>query len=349
MDGNNSNYDPDAGRLRALLLSLRYCYRASKEVKSNLLGLLISNHNASHGQLVENIYRKLMDSKSIDKMELATHVKKSMDTIAKLHDIDIHVLMIPDEAYPSRFKEISDAPFVIMAKGNIKALNPDKSIAVIGTREVAKEIYDSGIEFSMHLSQNGWMIVSGLARGCDSAGHIGCLKGQGITTAILPSSIEKIYPTDNKQLAVDIAEGNGCLISEYLSSERIQKYFFVQRDRLQAALSDHVLVLQTGIKGGTMHTVKFAQRYGKSVIAYLPGSFMQSNVDITGNRHLVDTKVATMFDDIDSLNTVLEHSEPGKKSTQGKARKPKTKSKTKKTTKKKDDDQLLIQGIGEQE
>lgn len=305
MDSHDSDGKYEAERIRALLLGLRYLYNIPKNTKSMILELLTTQAPASNSLLYEQISKLLIDQQCTDIDGLSRMLDKSTNALQRLKTSGISALMIQEKTYPSRFKSLTDAPFVLMAKGNLMALNPEKSIAVIGTRNVDDIIYNAGIDMSMNLAQRGWMIASGLAKGCDSAGHIGCLRGQGITTAILPSSIEKIYPADNKGLADEIVANGGCLITEYLSSDKIQRYFFVQRDRLQAALSDFLLVLQTGIKGGTMHTVRYAHQYGKPVIAYIPEE-RPSQIDISGNIHLVDKDKALRADNLESLIAILE-------------------------------------------
>ncbi len=300
--GYNKWHDqPEEDKLRALLLALRYCANLTKSTKSDILKLLVTHNRDTYGQLLESITKMVVDQQIVDSLSLSNLMEKATNSIHRLRESSIRVLMIPDEEYPSRFKLLTDTPFVLMAKGNLNALNPEKSIAVIGTRNADDIIYNAGIEFSTHLAKLGWMIASGLAKGCDSAGHIGCIRGNGITTAILPSSIEKIYPSDNKGLAEEIVANNGCLVTEYLSTDRIQRFFFVQRDRLQAALSDNLLVLQTGIKGGTMHTVRYAHLYKKPVLAYLPNISLSPLMDMTGNLDLISSNKAIRVTDIESL------------------------------------------------
>jgi len=301
VDSNDWQNRPDDDRLRALLLSLRYCSIKAKGFKSEILRLLVIASKDNLGEVSESISRMLFDQQYVESDYLNQLLDKSTMMISKLREHGISVLMIPDSVYPKRISLINDAPYILLAKGNLAALNPEKSIAVIGTRKADDVIYNAGIEISYRLAQEGWMIASGLAKGCDSAGHIGCIRGKGITTAILPSSIEKIYPSDNKGLAEEIVANNGCLLTEYLSTDQIQRYYFVQRDRLQAALSDNLLVLQTGIEGGTMHTVRYAHQYNKKVFAYMPLIDLPPQIDMTGNKELIHKNKAMGIADFDDL------------------------------------------------
>ena len=309
MENNEWLSRPGEDELRALLLSLRYINNEIKSIRSELLRLLVQTGKDKVGELYERISRLLYDQQHIDKSFISQMINKSLITITGLRENGISVLMIPDDEYPKRITLLKDAPFILFAKGNLAALNPDKSIAVIGTRNADDIIYNAGIEISIKLAQHGWMVASGLAKGCDSAGHIGCIRGKGVTTAILPSSIEKIYPSDNRGLAAEIVASGGCLLTEYLSSDQIQRYFFVQRDRLQAALADNLLVLQTGIKGGTMHTVRFANQYNKKVFAYMPSLDLSTHIDIMGNKELIFKKKAIGVSNIETLLECLEASD----------------------------------------
>jgi DNA processing protein len=290
----------DEDMLRALILGLRNCTDHPTKVKTEIQRLLLSASRPNE-VLFESIFRVLVDLQYLDSSRIWKLINKYMSTIRKLRERGISVLLIPDNDYPRRFKQLSDVPLILLAKGNLEALNPEKSIAIIGSRNADNLIYTAGIEISFQLAQRGWMIASGLAKGCDSAGHIGCIRGNGITTAILPCSIEKIYPSDNIGLAEEIVAHNGCLATEYLYSDSIQKYFFIQRDRLQAALADYLIVLQTGLKGGSMHTVRYACQYNKQVFSYMPLGNYPQKIDMSGNKELISTNKAIGFTDIDSL------------------------------------------------
>jgi predicted Rossmann fold nucleotide-binding protein DprA/Smf involved in DNA uptake len=102
-------------------------------------------------------------------------------------------------------------------------------------------------------------VVSGLAAGIDTVAHTAVVERQGVTWATLPGGLDVIYPPSNRRLAARIVETGGALISEYLPGTRPLPRFFVERDRLQAALADLVVVVETEPRGGTMHTVRVAR------------------------------------------------------------------------------------------
>jgi DNA processing protein len=156
----------------------------------------------------------------------------------------------------------------LYAKGNISLLCK-QGVAIIGSRETDEAYFKIGIELGKELSNN-YVINSGLALGSDTAGHEGALLGTGQTVAILANGLNTIYPATNKKLASEILAKEGLLLSEYPPYSKIQPYFFTERDRLQAALSLATIVIETGIKSGTMITVKFTERYGKNLLVVKP-------------------------------------------------------------------------------
>jgi DNA processing protein len=145
---------------------------------------------------------------------------------------------------------------ILFYRGNIKVLQMP-GIAIIGTREPTEAGTQAGIYFAEKFAEQGFNIVSGLAIGCDTTGHQGALNVKGATTAFLANGLdwESIYPKENLELAKNIVESGGLLLSEYPVGQRGNRYTLVERDRLQAGLSYATIVIQTGLRGGTMHAV----------------------------------------------------------------------------------------------
>ena len=176
-----------------------------------------------------------------------------------------------DEEFPRRLLETVDekgkpaVPAVIFYRGDLSILDKP-SLAVIGTREPTAEGKAAGEYYAKAFAGLGVNIVSGLALGCDTAGHKGAIAGGGVTTAVLAHGLNTIYPPENEGLAAKILETGGLLLSEYPVGTPVNRYNLVARDRIQAGLSDAVLVVQTKIHGGTMHAVRAAQAAGKPVL-----------------------------------------------------------------------------------
>lgn len=113
-------------------------------------------------------------------------------------------------------------------------------------------------------------VVSGLAFGCDKIAHQTTVDENKITVAVLPSGVDNVSPASNKNLAEKIIETGGCLISEYEPETKVRRGNYVERDRIVAAFSDAVFVVECGVESGTMHTVNFAKEYKRQIYSYLP-------------------------------------------------------------------------------
>ena len=183
---------------------------------------------------------------------------KAQEQFDFLADNEITAISILDNQYPSYYRLIHDFPVFLFTKGDFSLLNHKNSIAVIGTRNCTEIGRDIAKNTAIRFAEMKYNIVSGLAEGIDTAAHKGALEAGGKTTAILVS-IDNILPEKNKELAEEIVESGGLLVSENPPGTFINKGEFVKRDRLQSALSLGVFPIETDEKGGTMHTVNFAE------------------------------------------------------------------------------------------
>lgn len=201
-----------------------------------------------------------------------------------------------EESYPKALLQTvnedgkESVPLFLFYKGDL-SIADKKSIAIIGTREPSHEGEIAGSFFAKALAEKGVNIVSGLALGCDTAAHKGALEGLGVTTATLGNGLDKVYPPQNLDLAERIVSNGGLLLSEYPIGEESTPYTLVARDRLQAALSQSVLVIQTAIKGGTMHAVNAAAVVGKPIFAVEYKKNLSSEY-ISGNLSLIRQGIA---------------------------------------------------------
>lgn len=171
------------------------------------------------------------------------------------------------ELYPDRLRRLEDYPPYFFAKGKLDCLKKG-GIAVIGTREPSEMGKRWGTRIAELFTENGLTIISGLAIGSDTCGHLGCLNKGGETIAVLPSPIENVYPAENRKLLSEILDKGGCAISEYPMGTLMNKVNFVARDRLQSGLAIGVTVIETGITGGTWHAVNTGFKLG------IPVSFL---------------------------------------------------------------------------
>ena len=159
------------------------------------------------------------------------------------------------------------APALLYYKGDIAKANSTPGIAIIGTRKATPEGVKDGEYFGNYASSHGMNVVSGLALGCDSAAHRGALAAHGFTTAILAYGLAATSP-ENAMLQRNIEMAGGLLLTEYAPMVETSWQTLVERDRLQAGLSQSVLLIQSNIKkGGSMHAVNAAIEQGKKVFA----------------------------------------------------------------------------------
>jgi DNA processing protein len=192
-------------------------------------------------------------------------VEEDLDFI-EAHSIEL--ITIKDRRYPGRLLSTYDPPFMLYAKGTIHE-GALPAVAIVGTRRATSYGLAMAEAIGRDLAEAGVVIVSGMARGCDSAAHKGALSAGGLTTAVLGTGIDKIYPSENKKLYDEIAE-SGLLLSEFpLSTPPLAQNFPI-RNRIISGLSLGVLVIEAPFKSGAMMTARLALDDGRDVYA-LPG------------------------------------------------------------------------------
>lgn len=189
--------------------------------------------------------------------------KKEMENT---NNIGAELLIYIEEEYPERLKNIYDPPPVITVRGDVKLLGKD-SIAIVGARNASA----NGIRFSEGLAKDlgdgGYIIVSGLARGIDTAAHKGSLKTG--TIAVIAGGINNIYPPENEKLYNVIAE-KGAIIAELPFGAAPKAQHFPQRNRIISGLSLGVVIVEAALKSGSLITARLALEQGREVFA-VPG------------------------------------------------------------------------------
>ncbi len=179
-----------------------------------------------------------------------------------------HLITILDENYPTLLRNLHDAPPLLFAKGHYDTLNLPQ-LAIVGSRNPSMDGKQSAEQFADYLATGGLTITSGLAQGIDAHAHRGALK-HGRTIAVCATGLDIIYPQQHIQLATDIEQG-GCLVSEFLPGTTARREFFPRRNRLISGLSLGTLVVEAGIKSGSLITAHMALEQGREVFA-IPGS-----------------------------------------------------------------------------
>ena len=194
-----------------------------------------------------------------------------------------------DELFPEAFKAIGeDCPERIYAMGNLDLLKREHMVAIIGSRKATRTGNSKAYNLGISYAKKGYVVVSGLALGCDASAHRGCMDADGGTIAIVATGLNLVHPRENIPLQEEILRKGGLILSEQPLGVKANPTRLVSRNRLQAALSEEVIVAECPKHSGTMHTVRFAQKYGKKVkAARLP----YDKEENSGNKYIIDTGI----------------------------------------------------------
>lgn len=222
---------------------------------------------------------------------------KSEAQLRESHDAGVEAFSIHDDGYPERLRDISDPPVVLFVKGNPNGLHASRSLAVVGTREPTEYGAKVARKSAASAVEAGFVIVSGLAHGCDTHGHEGCLDAKGVGVAVLAHGLDRVYPAANRDLAARLLEHGGCLVSEYPIGVTPMRTAFAERDRIQSGLSDGVLVIETDVRGGTMHTVRFAREQRRGLACIDHPERLRGEDKTKGNQMLIAEGWATPIPD----------------------------------------------------
>jgi DNA processing protein len=175
------------------------------------------------------------------------------------------VLSVFHPRYPAALRQLSDRPAVVFVKGQIPA--PARNVACIGTRTPSPFGLRATREIVESLVHVNWTIVSGLALGIDTEAHSVALANNGRTIAALGGGLDRIYPKENSGLAAQILDSGGALLSEQPLGVSTNPRNLIQRDRLQSGLSVGTVLMQSDLKGGSMHTVRFTLQQERLLFA----------------------------------------------------------------------------------
>lgn len=193
----------------------------------------------------------------------------------KVSECHARIVALSDPEYPPRLKEIYDPPLVLFVRGNMEALAAP-GIAVVGTRHPTP--YGNGMaeRLATDLAAHGLVIISGMARGVDTAAHRGALAARGKTVAVFGTGIDVIYPKENTRLAEQILALGGAWISEFPSATFPAPQNFPIRNRIISGMSAGVLVVEAAEYSGTRITARCALEQNRDVYA-VPGNVTNKN------------------------------------------------------------------------
>lgn len=199
-----------------------------------------------------------------------------------------------DAAYPKLLKEIHDPPIGLYRKGSYGFTHP--CIAIVGSRRTT--LYGQGVakKLGAELGRLGFCVVSGLARGIDTAAHEGALSVGGKTAAVLGCGIDIVYPPENLALYRQIEE-QGAILSEFPFGRRADRQSFPMRNRVVAGMCEAVVVVETDVSGGSMITARFAGEQGRLIFA-VPGRIDQNT---SAGCHQLIRDGATLLTGVDDI------------------------------------------------
>lgn len=221
---------------------------------------------AGKGELAEI---KGVKAEVIDAVVNRATEKRAEKHLKLLEKYGIKVLTFEDENYPKNLSNIYDPPALLFVKGDLTEAD-NYSVGVVGSRNATYYGQKTTEQLCRSLVGHGLTIVSGLARGIDTAAHMGALSGKGRTVAVLGSGLDIVYPPENRELCGQIAR-NGAVVSEFPLETPPEAKNFPVRNRIISGLSLGVVVVEATQKSGSLITANFALEQGREVFA-VPGS-----------------------------------------------------------------------------
>jgi DNA processing protein len=180
-------------------------------------------------------------------------------------------LAAEDEGYPILLREIHDPPIGLYCRGRYEPAQT--SVAIVGSRRTTQYGLATARRLGGELARRGFCVVSGLARGIDTAAHEGALDAGGRTVAVLGTGVDLVYPPENRTLTERIAR-EGALLSEFRLGRSADRQSFAMRNRIVAGMSAAIVVVESDVDGGSMITARFAAEQGRVVLA-VPGRIDQ--------------------------------------------------------------------------
>jgi DNA processing protein len=230
---------------------------------------------------------------------------KAEEEIAFIEKYNIKPLFIIHKDYPKRLLNCYDSPILLYYKGEAD-LNHNKIVAVIGTRshtDYGKQITEQLVE---QLTEQNVVVVSGLAYGIDAIAHKAAVKNNLHTIGVLAHGLDQVYPSQHTGLAKEMLKAGGGLLTEFRSKSKPDKHNFPTRNRVVAGMSDATIVVETGIKGGSMITAELANNYNKDVFAF-PGKV--TDTKSAGCNYLIKNNKAVLLTDASELVELMNWEE----------------------------------------
>jgi DNA processing protein len=242
---------------------------------------------------VEGIGREVVDQ--ITNWETLVDLPAELQ---RVRDFGAQVITAESPLYPTQLREIHSPPIVLYVWGELTERDRH-AIAVIGSRRTTHYGLESAKKLSYQLAYAGLTVISGLARGIDTAAHHGALAAKGRTVAVIGSGLSKLYPPENAALAEKIRSGNGAIVSEFSMEIEPDRQTFPMRNRIISGWSQGLLVVEAGANSGALISVAQALEQGRNVYA-VPGHINAPTA--IGSNRLIQQGAKLVMDANDILD-----------------------------------------------
>lgn len=234
--------------------------------------------------------------------------------LERIRQFGANVITAESPLYPRQLREIHAPPIVLYVWGELTERD-QHAIAVVGSRRTTHYGLESAKKLSYQLAYAGLTVISGLARGIDTAAHQGALAAKGRTVAVIGSGLSKLYPPENAALAEKIRSGNGAVVSEFSMEIEPDRQTFPMRNRIISGWSHGILVVEAGLNSGALITASQALEQGRSVYA-VPGNINVPTAQ--GSNRLIQQGARLVMDAndlLDDLQILLPETKPSPQAT----------------------------------
>jgi DNA processing protein len=227
----------------------------------------------------------------------------------RIREFGATVITQESSSYPKQLRQIHAPPIVLYVWGELKDRD-DHAIAIIGARRTTHYGMESAKKLAYQIAYAGLTVISGLARGIDTAAHQGAVAAKGRTIAVIGSGLSKLYPPENRVLAEKIRNGNGAIVSEFSMEIEPDRQTFPMRNRIISGWSHGILIVEAGLNSGALITASQAIEQGRSVYA-VPGHINAPSA--MGSNRLIQQGAKLVMDAsdiLDDLQILLPETKP---------------------------------------
>ncbi|MFD1418246.1 DNA-processing protein DprA [Companilactobacillus keshanensis] len=247
--------------------------------------------------------RKLLNEGIISNKTWETTNEITLKRLQISFQKNIQIINYFEDNYPKKLQNMSNRPVLLYLKGNFRLLKAEKILAIVGTR-TPKTVSQTWVSKIASELANDHVIVSGLAKGIDTMAQQQIVDCHRQTIAVLANGLDMpIYPYENEELAAEILANGGLLVSTYPNGTKVYSHNLAARDEWQSALSDGVIVAETGMRGGTTNTINFALEQEKLLMMY-------DHLELSGNQFFLnDTRIKSIKNYSDIIKQEKNHIE----------------------------------------